>query len=386
MKVQASPWKPSDTVNVVAGTSLVGLSLFKSGSDEAITTFASPIRVTIPVPAPPAGKQAKIVFWDASAGKYSDAGCTAVVASQSTHAVADCNHLTDFGVTYVDSGSANVTGTAVCGNYAVETNEECDDGNSLSGDGCSSTCKKEFPVIEKPNDSPSATTNTLAIALGAGLGGLFLILLCVLYVRHKYGRVLFCLGKPADGRASTSTELQTVSSSDVQVQKPTNPNLKSVQTDSIKGAETPAGFSEPNMLEVASEFSTTARSTKGVASPAKPARSPASDVAVSQLAARRVGGGSVLPPIVATKVPHGSSSTDSPAKVASSPAKPARSPVAVTAGAVATELAVDLGDLDIAELRKMCKRKGISILGSKEELRARLSAAEASTASELRQA
>lgn len=31
----------------------------------------------------------------------------------------------------------------VCGNSKVETNEECDDGNVLSGDGCSSSCKKE---------------------------------------------------------------------------------------------------------------------------------------------------------------------------------------------------------------------------------------------------
>jgi len=32
---------------------------------------------------------------------------------------------------------------AVCGNGKVETGEECDDGNTTSDDGCSSTCKKE---------------------------------------------------------------------------------------------------------------------------------------------------------------------------------------------------------------------------------------------------
>jgi len=32
-----------------------------------------------------------------------------------------------------------------CGNGLVEPGEECDDGNTLSGDGCSSTCVSECP-------------------------------------------------------------------------------------------------------------------------------------------------------------------------------------------------------------------------------------------------
>ncbi len=34
---------------------------------------------------------------------------------------------------------------AVCGNNNIETGEECDDGNTVSGDGCSSTCQQETP-------------------------------------------------------------------------------------------------------------------------------------------------------------------------------------------------------------------------------------------------
>lgn len=34
-------------------------------------------------------------------------------------------------------------GTAVCGNGTVETGEECDDGNTANGDGCSATCTEE---------------------------------------------------------------------------------------------------------------------------------------------------------------------------------------------------------------------------------------------------
>jgi len=39
---------------------------------------------------------------------------------------------------------------AVCGNNRVEAGEECDDGNTISGDGCSATCKVEpcYPIGE----------------------------------------------------------------------------------------------------------------------------------------------------------------------------------------------------------------------------------------------
>lgn len=43
----------------------------------------------------------------------------------------------------------NGTGDAcdvACGNGKLETNEQCDDGNITSGDGCSATCQKEGPV------------------------------------------------------------------------------------------------------------------------------------------------------------------------------------------------------------------------------------------------
>ena len=36
--------------------------------------------------------------------------------------------------------------TPICGNSAVEGSETCDDGNTISGDGCSSTCALEIPV------------------------------------------------------------------------------------------------------------------------------------------------------------------------------------------------------------------------------------------------
>ncbi|MEK7756222.1 MAG: PQQ-dependent sugar dehydrogenase, partial [Planctomycetota bacterium] len=49
----------------------------------------------------------------------------------------------------------------VCGNNVVETGEQCDDGNALSGDGCSATCQVENGP---PND---ACANALSIGNGA---------------------------------------------------------------------------------------------------------------------------------------------------------------------------------------------------------------------------
>ena len=50
-----------------------------------------------------------------------------------------------YGMTGGDYTFVAVTGTAECGNGSVErtTNEQCDDGNTTSGDGCSDTCQYE---------------------------------------------------------------------------------------------------------------------------------------------------------------------------------------------------------------------------------------------------
>jgi len=37
-------------------------------------------------------------------------------------------------------------GAVVCGNGVLEPGEQCDDGNTEDGDGCSSTCKLESPL------------------------------------------------------------------------------------------------------------------------------------------------------------------------------------------------------------------------------------------------
>jgi cysteine-rich repeat protein len=228
MKVQSKPWKSSDALDVVAGTSLIGLTLFRSGSDRAITSFASPIRVTIPAPLPPKGKVAKIVFWDAAAGKYSDAGCTVVASANASIAVSDCTHLTDFGVTYIDSAVP----VAVCGNSAIEAGEECDDGNAKNGDGCSSTCKKEsLPAVEKLKQAFGGDFPIVGIAFGASVGGLILLSFFAVYLKRKYGHAMCCF---KNAKVAPATAEQDALKSDTpksaalpRAEPPENPYTKS---------------------------------------------------------------------------------------------------------------------------------------------------------------
>ena len=48
------------------------------------------------------------------------------------------------------------TSTPVCGNGTVETGEECDDANTVSGDGCSSTCEEEITPTTPADTSSGA--------------------------------------------------------------------------------------------------------------------------------------------------------------------------------------------------------------------------------------
>jgi pSer/pThr/pTyr-binding forkhead associated (FHA) protein len=148
-------------------------------------------------------------------------------------------------------------------------------------------------------------------------------------------------------------------------------------------------------LEVATEASVTATPAKAAASPAKPAPTPVTDAVAAEpevdLSALKIaelrdmckskglstsGKKEELvarlseSAVAALEVATEASVTATPAKAAASPAKPAPTPVT---DAVAAEPEVDLSALKIAELRDMCKSKGLSTSGKKEELVARLS-------------
>lgn len=52
--------------------------------------------------------------------------------------------------------------TPGCGDLYLTTGEQCDDGNTMSGDGCSATCQFEITEME-PNDTSSAATSLAAM-------------------------------------------------------------------------------------------------------------------------------------------------------------------------------------------------------------------------------
>ena len=54
-----------------------------------------------------------------------------------TYGVLKCTPSCQFDI----SGCRPITPVRKCGNGIVEGTEQCDDGNTISGDGCSSTCR-----------------------------------------------------------------------------------------------------------------------------------------------------------------------------------------------------------------------------------------------------
>ena len=67
--------------------------------------------------------------------------------------------LDDFaGGTDQDSFIVQVSSTVVCGDGVVEGIEQCDDSNTMPGDGCSMSCQWETPVCGDFSRSVSPTT------------------------------------------------------------------------------------------------------------------------------------------------------------------------------------------------------------------------------------
>jgi cysteine-rich repeat protein len=60
-----------------------------------------------------------------------------------------------------------VTSTGTCGNAIVSPDEQCDDGNTSNGDGCSATCRTEPYAI---NTTQEGTQRLPAVAWGSGAG------------------------------------------------------------------------------------------------------------------------------------------------------------------------------------------------------------------------
>ena len=64
--------------------------------------------------------------------------------------------------------SGGITAERLCGNGALDTGEECDDGNLSDGDCCSSSCQFEAAGSACPDDGDPCTTNTCDGSGGCG--------------------------------------------------------------------------------------------------------------------------------------------------------------------------------------------------------------------------
>lgn len=77
-----------------------------------------------------------------------------------------------------NTGPGDDTGAAVCGNGTVESGEQCDDGNTAAGDGCSATCQTEqvvTPHVSLTVDKPTITSdlgvdNTVVVTATSEMG------------------------------------------------------------------------------------------------------------------------------------------------------------------------------------------------------------------------
>lgn len=63
--------------------------------------------------------------------------------------------------------TVDTTSCVSCNNGTIDPNEDCEDGNLLNGDGCSSTCQFEFTEVEPNEDgTPSIGAGTAAASVG----------------------------------------------------------------------------------------------------------------------------------------------------------------------------------------------------------------------------
>ena len=74
----------------------------------------------------------------------------------------------DMMVDCMDGGCVLAARCAVCGNGMKTGAEQCDDGNTVSGDCCSATCQAEAGCEIEPNDDFTTATDFAAVAGGTG--------------------------------------------------------------------------------------------------------------------------------------------------------------------------------------------------------------------------
>ena len=65
--------------------------------------------------------------------------------------------------------------TSICGNMIIEKDEQCDDGNTINGDGCNETCQLEIAVRADVNQDSTINTFDANLAFQKALAALQLL-------------------------------------------------------------------------------------------------------------------------------------------------------------------------------------------------------------------
>jgi len=115
----------------------------------------------------------------------------------------------------------------VCGNSVIDEGEFCDDGNTLEGDGCSSVCKIEEPIILSPpinqtgNNTTVGNNSNVEVSLNPGqvLMGVGEIReveinkgdkLQVVYDKQQGDKVILTINKISTNLSTTELEMHTI--------------------------------------------------------------------------------------------------------------------------------------------------------------------------------
>ena len=141
-------WGSEGRIAVSGGYGMTLSSGDGASRSDKVANLSTPICVSVPVDFNLSSdargrstgvKMAKSVcqWWDEGKEAWSTSGCDVVMQNSSTSGIqCCCNHLTTFSIAYDSSKVA-------CGDGVKNASEACDDGNELSGDGCSSSCGVE---------------------------------------------------------------------------------------------------------------------------------------------------------------------------------------------------------------------------------------------------
>lgn len=154
----AASWSTVGWVQASPGVPWAGPGASGAGDTEPGPVFAVPLGVNVP--------HVVDVSEIAAAACSGGGPCILMVRSHDTDgdALQDGQHFWLINATI----ALSCTAPPVCGNHEVETGEGCDDGNTVSGDGCSAACEVEGGGAAGGSSATSGAGGATSSSSGAG--------------------------------------------------------------------------------------------------------------------------------------------------------------------------------------------------------------------------